>query len=85
MLIYRKKFQLKRHFIVLFRFRYNACVRIPDLKGYIALHHAVLGNHEQVVDVFLQHFPAAFEVNDVINFICINLFLVKCESSYSLH
>ncbi|XP_052243498.1 serine/threonine-protein phosphatase 6 regulatory ankyrin repeat subunit B-like isoform X2 [Dreissena polymorpha] len=40
--------------------RYDACPGIKDMKGQLALHHAVLNNHESVVDMLLKKFPAAY-------------------------
>jgi len=31
----------------------------------MALHQAVLANHEKVLDVFVNHFPGAYEVSRV--------------------
>ncbi|BFZ15505.1 hypothetical protein BsWGS_18544 [Bradybaena similaris] len=41
-------------------FRNKACPTITDMKGYLALHHAVLNNHAGVVDAFLGHFPITY-------------------------
>ncbi|XP_053375016.1 serine/threonine-protein phosphatase 6 regulatory ankyrin repeat subunit A-like isoform X2 [Mercenaria mercenaria] len=38
---------------------HGACASIQDMQGYLAIHHAVLQNHENVVDVFREHTPSA--------------------------
>ena len=47
---------------LLFYFRLNANPAIADMKGYLPLHRAVLGNHEEVLDVFKENFPTAYVV-----------------------
>ena len=47
---------------LLFYFRLNANPAIADMKGYLPLHRAVLGNHEDVLDVFKENFPIAYVV-----------------------
>ena len=47
---------------LLFYFRLNANPAIADMKGYLPLHRAVLGNHEDVLDVFKENFPTAYVV-----------------------
>uniref|UniRef100_A0A0B7AJI4 Uncharacterized protein n=2 Tax=Arion vulgaris TaxID=1028688 RepID=A0A0B7AJI4_9EUPU len=40
--------------------RHNACALITDMAGYIPLHHAVMNNQGNVVDIFLNHFPHSY-------------------------
>lgn len=40
--------------------RHGASAFIQDMQGYLAIHHAVLQNHENVIDVFRDHFPTAY-------------------------
>lgn len=43
-------------------FRKGANPGIADINGYLPLHHAVLQNHDDVVDVILDFFPLTYKV-----------------------
>lgn len=54
-------------------FSHDANPVIGDINGYLPLHHAVLNNHESVIDTFLEFFPKAYTVRILSSNYCIYL------------